>query len=86
MQQRFRVVERSAGSVDVIKKNNFLLKIFFVRIQQQERLRCPEAILPVFFGLFFAGVPVFQELHVVDPRLLQHFLALAEAPFRKAGG
>ena len=80
------MVERSSGSVDVIKKNNFLLKIFFVRIQQEEWLRRPKAILPVFFGLFFAGMLVSQELDVADPRMFQHFLALAEAPFRVTGG
>ncbi len=79
------MVERSSGSIDVIKKNNFVLKIFFVPVQQRKRLRRQQSLLPLFLGLFFSGMLVFQELHVADPCLLQHFLALAEAPFLVTG-
>jgi len=75
------MVERSSGSIDVIKKNNFLLKIFFVLIQHQKWLRCQQSFLPVFFGLFFADMLVFQELRVADSCLFQHLFALTESPF-----
>ena len=79
------MVERSSGSVDVIKKNYFLLKIFFVPVPQRKWLRRQQSFLPVFFGLFPPGMLVSQELHVADSCLFQHLFALVETPFLVTG-